>query len=249
MSGWLFIPAAWKGSTLAIWKAEGETPATQRVPDRCDSIASLQVTSPFCTNPGPAGSQLMFFLSCTVWASVPVPPELRNSWLLLPPQEVEDPLGMLDPYRRVHAGPGLQASSLRNQSRQKMQQWSFHCEDNVSPVEHLVHVCITSLRVAPRDPARARPLTTLSPSPQSNSSSRCLGAIHPSQEFAFASVLGLPMRFHLQKRVPLLKKCLWRPHNGDAAQVICENSYKSSEAPDSGGKNCTKKCREYAQEA
>ena len=45
--------------------------------------------------------------------------------------------------------------------------------------KHLVHVFITSLQVAPRDPAWSQALrTTLSPSLQRKSSSGCLGA-HP----------------------------------------------------------------------
>lgn len=80
--------------------------------------------------------------------------------------------------------------------------------------KHLVHVFITSLQVAPRDPARSQALrTTLSPSPQSKSSSRCLGAHpHPSQEFAFASVLGLPLRFHLQKKGSIALKNVCGDH-------------------------------------
>ena len=167
-------------------------------------------------------------------------------WLLLPaPKRPKTPLDTLDPS---HRSTSVLVQGCRHPVSGTNQDRRCHAEfppqRSLSPLMSL----ITTLQVAPRDSAQSQaPRATLSLGPQGTASSRCLGAQPlPSEEFAFASVLGLLVRFHLQKGFHCFKKGLWRPHNtGCSFESPAQTSKSRLRLLTLERQFCIKKCREH----
>lgn len=178
-----------------------------------------------------------------VLTSAQAPPGPRDALAsAASPQEAEDPLGTLDPS---HCSTSVPTQGCRhpvsgtNQDRRCRVE--FPPQRNLSPLTFL----ITTLQVAPRDPAQSQ--ATLSLGPQGTASSRCLGAQRlPSEESAFTSVLGLCVRFHLQKGFHCFQKGLWRPHNrGCSFESPVQTSKSHLRLLNLERQFCIKKCRQH----